>query len=282
MGIMFSLLSGMYVYLFGIPQYNVLVLGLDNSGKSTFLYQVGTICDRKKKKKKDIKKSPPPIPTLKQKISDDPNSPKISDCKNSDEKSTHNDSYFLYPDLRHILPTMGQNVKIMEFENMTLQFWDLPGQTNFRKIWTHYFKEVHGIVFMIDSADTERLNEARYELHKLFNEYDLKYAPILILANKQDLKQAVDYQSVIETLQIMTSSPRRSSENECKESDKLLPIDEHHQQQKDALFNNRSIRVMCTCCLNKNGLSDAISWLVYTIPLAKQRLEFVAKLKNKS
>ena len=275
---MFSLLSGMYVYFFGIPQYNVLVLGLDNSGKSTFLYQVGTICDRKKKKKKEIKKakaSPPPIPSLKHKISDDPNSPKISECND-------NDSHFLYPDLRHILPTMGQNVKIMEFDNMTLQFWDLPGQTGFRKIWTHYFKEVHGIVFMIDSADTERLNEARYELHKLLNAYELKYAPILILANKQDLDQAVDYQSIIQTLQIMSASSQRltEKEDECKENDKLLNMNQ--PLPKGNIFKNRSMRVMCTCCLNKNGLYDAISWLVYTIPLAKQRLEYVAHAQSSS
>ena len=181
---------------------------------------------------------------------------------------------------------MGQNVKIMEFDNMSLQFWDLPGQTGFRKIWTHYFKEVHAIVFMIDSSDTERLNEARYELHKLLNEYELKYAPILILANKQDMKQAMDYQSMINTLQIMPSSQRTSSEKnknkECKENDiHLMPIDEH-QQENENMFKNRSIKVMCTCCLSKNGLSDAISWLVYVIPLAKQRLEYVAQFRQTS
>eukprot|EP01083_Nonionella_stella_P204525 745536_1 len=166
---MFSLLSGMWMYFFSIPQYNVLVLGLDNAGKSTFLYQVGTICNRKNKSKQTTpkyKKSPPnelnqpTKPKLKRKSSDNP-----------DSNNTHID-----PNLRKILPTMGQNVKLIEFDNMTLQFWDLPGQTGFRKIWTHYYRECHAIVFMIDSADTNRLNEAKYELHKLLNEYELKYA----------------------------------------------------------------------------------------------------------
>merc|ERR1712062_41270 len=149
---------------------------------------------------------------------------------------------------------MGQNVKIMEFDNMTLQFWDLPGQTNFRKIWTHYFNEVHAIVFMVDSADTNRLNEARYELHKLLNEYDLKYAPILVLANKQDLKEAVHYQSIINTLQIMSStsssiSNDKNKDNEQKDNHnehKLSTIDEQKQQFYGQNFNgfkDRSIKV---------------------------------------
>merc|ERR1712129_13996 len=246
--------------------------------------------------KHTIKQSPPvkPMrPTLKQKKSD-PTTPNQSFSEEEKDESA-NDQHFLYPNLRHILPTMGQNVKIMEFDNMRLQFWDLPGQTNFRKIWTHYYKEVHGIVFMIDSADTDRLKEVRNELHKLLNEYELKYAPILILSNKQDLKQAVDYQSIINTLQIVSS--HRVSEidhlgnkyqaNKSTQDDhvRLQSIDEQQQQKfsplNDNVFKDRSIKVMCTCCLNKQGLSDAISWLVFTIPLCKNRIDYVAQFQQK-
>eukprot|EP00483_Globobulimina_turgida_P009819 UN09838 len=228
---MFSLLSGMWVYFFGIPRYNVLVLGLDNAGKSTFLYQVGTICNRKRKQNninKKIKQSPPnklqpTKPKLKRKSSD--NADDIQEDMDNDTLNHNN----LDPKLRHILPTMGQNVKLMEFDNMTLQFWDLPGQTGFRKIWTHYYTEVHAIVFMVDSADTDRLNEARAELHKLLNQYELKYAPVLVLANKQDLKQAIDYQSILQTLQIICMSSSQSALinkiNDEKEQSKLSTID---------------------------------------------------------
>lgn len=255
----------MWVYFFGIPQYNVLVLGLDNAGKSTFLYQVGNICNRNKKKKDSLsqKKEIYETPKLKRKSSDNPN---------DDTNNLYNDD----PKLRQILPTMGQNVKIMDFDNMHLQFWDLPGQTGFRKIWTHYYKEVHAIVFMIDSADYDRFNQAKHELHKLLNEYELKYVPILVLANKQDLKQAVNYQSIINTLQILNNDDNYNDDDDQKNpSTPLTTIDETKQLNISNSFKDRSIKVMCTCCLNKEGISDAISWLVYTIPRSEKRLKYM-------
>ena len=277
----------MWVYFFGLPQYNVLVLGLDNSGKSTFLYQVGKLCDRKKKAKQ--KQSPPAKLALKKRSSDqfDP------DDMDFDSESKHNDNdpqnhYQRDPKLKQILPTMGQNVKRLDFDNMSLQFWDLPGQQSFRRIWTNYYSEAHAIVFMVDSADTDRLKEARYELHKLLNEYALRNAPFLVLANKQDMEKAVDYQSIINALQLTGCSSMRSSlstnhsslSSIQMEHNSLSPIDESSTNNADA-FKGRSVRVMCTCCLNKEGLSDAISWLVYTIPTAEKRVEYVAQYKMK-
>lgn len=273
---MFSLLSGMYVYLFGLPQYNVLVVGLDNSGKSTFLYQVDQICDRKKKKKVKTQATLGlPTVSLQKKSSDQYNPDDPSIDLESKENGDCNDPQNLYrrdPKLRQILPTMGQNVKVLDFDNMSLQFWDLPGQQSFRRIWTNYYSEVHAIVFMVDSADTERLKEARQELHKLLNEYELRHAPFLVLANKQDMNNAVDYQSIVSALQLIGSKSL---------STPIKPSKVANQTTVDGAFRGRSVKVMCTCCLNKEGLSNAISWLVYTIPNAKQRLEYVEQIKLK-
>jgi len=269
---MFSLLSGMWVYLFGLPQYNVLVVGLDNSGKSTFLYQVGRICDRKRKSKQN-----PPRPSLKHRSSDQYDADQLpleSECK-VNENDPHN-LYQRDPKLKQILPTMGQNVKRMDFDNMSLQFWDLPGQHSFRRIWSNYFNEAHAIVFMVDSADHNRLTEARSELHKLLNEYALSHAPVLVLANKQDMNNAVDYQSIVSALQLIGAS---SSSLSKTQNATLTPIDE--MQSNEQAFKQRSIKVMCTCCLNREGLSDALSWLVYTIPAAEKRLQYVAQYLSK-
>ena len=72
-----------------------------------------------------------------------------------------------------------------------------------RSLWSKYYKDAHGIVFIIDSTDEERIKEARDELsmslslpsipilslsiEKIFMSEDLKDLPILICANKQDL-----------------------------------------------------------------------------------------------
>ncbi len=42
--------------------------------------------------------------------------------------------------------------------------WDLGGQTSIRPYWKCYYANTDGIVFVIDSADIERLMAAKSEL----------------------------------------------------------------------------------------------------------------------
>ena len=51
--------------------------------------------------------------------------------------------------------------------NVKLIFWDLGGQSELRSIWDKYFRETHGLVFVVDSADPSRFNEAKNELGAL-------------------------------------------------------------------------------------------------------------------
>lgn len=44
---------------------------------------------------------------------------------------------------------------------------------------------------MVDSADVDRMNEARQELHRIVNDREMKDAVILVLANKQDQKDGI-------------------------------------------------------------------------------------------
>lgn len=43
------------------------------------------------------------------------------------------------------------------------------------------------MVFVVDSQDRERIDEARTELHKILNDREMKDALLLVFANKQDL-----------------------------------------------------------------------------------------------
>ena len=47
---------------------------------------------------------------------------------------------------------------------------------------------IQGLIFVVDCADKERIDEARRELHKIINDREMKEAIILIFANKQDVK----------------------------------------------------------------------------------------------
>lgn len=66
------------------------------------------------------------------------------------------------------------------------------GQSSIRPYWRCYYTNTDGIVFVIDSADSDRIQTARSELRAMLGEEELQAVPLLVLANKQDLPGAID------------------------------------------------------------------------------------------
>ncbi len=52
------------------------------------------------------------------------------------------------------------------------------------------------MVFVVDSADRERLEFSKQELEIMLQEDELKGVPVLILANKQDMPGAMNFDEV--------------------------------------------------------------------------------------
>lgn len=50
------------------------------------------------------------------------------------------------------LPTVGFTPLQFRSDNCDVCIFDLGGAANFRGIWTHYFHDCHGIIYVIDSA----------------------------------------------------------------------------------------------------------------------------------
>jgi ADP-ribosylation factor protein 6 len=44
-----------------------------------------------------------------------------------------------------------------------------------------------GLIFVIDSNDRQRIDEARQELHRIILDREMKEALLLVFANKQDI-----------------------------------------------------------------------------------------------
>ena len=58
-------------------------------------------------------------------------------------------------------------------------------------MWYHFCPNTNAVIFVVDSTDTDRIgNEAKYELNHLMNAEELKDAPFLVYANKQDIPGA--------------------------------------------------------------------------------------------
>jgi len=89
------------------------------------------------------------------------------------------------------IPTVGFNVEVVEYKNINFTVWDIGGQDKIRKLWRHYYLGTHGAIFVVDSSDQERVEDACEELSKMLAEEEMRDAAVLVLANKQDLPNAV-------------------------------------------------------------------------------------------
>ena len=70
--------------------------------------------------------------------------------------------------------------------------WDVGGQEKLRPLWRSYIRHTDAIIFVLDSTDSERFEEAKLELSNLLRCPDMPTTvPVLLLANKQDLPEAI-------------------------------------------------------------------------------------------
>ena len=105
------------------------------------------------------------------------------------------------------VPTIGFNVETLQYKNLKFQVWDLGGQTSIRPYWRCYYANTDAIIFVVDSNDSERIEDAKEELSRILQEDRLKDSKILIYANKQDLPKAMSVSSIAEALELK-SLPR--------------------------------------------------------------------------
>lgn len=85
------------------------------------------------------------------------------------------------------VPTIGFNcekIRVQTNKSKLVNFiiWDIGGQDKLRPLWRSYTRCTDGIVFVVDSVDEERLEEAKMELLKtaLLPENKSEYTPICV------------------------------------------------------------------------------------------------------
>lgn len=98
------------------------------------------------------------------------------------------------------IPTIGFNVEVLDYKGLHFTVWDVGGQDKLIALWKHYFAHTDGLIFVVDSCDTERVDKAERELKKMLAEEEMKDCIVLIMANKQDIPGALTATQVTEQL----------------------------------------------------------------------------------
>ncbi|CAH1373124.1 hypothetical protein MTP99_014558 [Tenebrio molitor] len=128
------------------------------------------------------------------------------------------------------IPTIGFNVEMVEYKNIMFTVWDVGGQDKIRRLWRHYFQNTQGIIFVVDSSDRDRIEEAGKELQSLMLEHELQNAVLLVLANKQDLPISMTTPEIAEKMQLNG-------------------------------LHDRKWHIQGSCALKGNGLYEGFEWL---------------------
>ena len=75
--------------------------------------------------------------------------------------------------------------------NIRFNSYDLGGHQQARKTWAEYCGTLDGIIFMVDAAEHDRLEESKTELQKLLEMPELSNVPFVVFGNKIDKKESL-------------------------------------------------------------------------------------------
>jgi signal recognition particle receptor subunit beta len=92
------------------------------------------------------------------------------------------------------------------------------------------FQNTQGIIYVVDSADTDRVEESRQRLNEVLSSDELVGVPVLVLANKQDLPAALNAYELSQKLGLNT-------------------------------LRGREWHIQGTCAGNGEGLYEGLDWL---------------------
>ena len=114
-----------------------------------------------------------------------------------------------------VTPTIGFRPSTVVKGKYTIQWFDVGGAKNFRRVWQSYYSEVHGVIFVVDAADRERFEEAKETLAMTLESEGIGGKPVLVFANKQDLDGAADAKELSEQLGLLSRKQVRHNVSAC-------------------------------------------------------------------
>ena len=76
------------------------------------------------------------------------------------------------------IPAIGFDVETMEYKNLSFMVWDVGGQDDIRPSWRHYYQGTNGLIYVVDSDDRDRVEDAREGLTERLNEDEMRDAVV--------------------------------------------------------------------------------------------------------
>ncbi|XP_052689351.1 uncharacterized protein LOC128167593 [Crassostrea angulata] len=108
------------------------------------------------------------------------------------------------------IPTIGFNVEnVSPVKGVTFNVWDVGGQDKIRPHWRYYFQNAEGLMYVVDSNDRERILESREKLFGFLNSDEMRGVPVVVIANKQDLPNALSTFEVANLMSLHKMTSRK-------------------------------------------------------------------------
>jgi len=82
----------------------------------------------------------------------------------------------------------GFSVETITYKNLLFDIWVVGGNDRVRQLWQFYAAGTDALVWVVDGADHDRLDESRIALHDFFPLLPMTLKFVLVFVNKQDLK----------------------------------------------------------------------------------------------
>ena len=226
MGVLVSKLLGV---IMGNKEVRVLILGLDNAGKTTILYklQMGEVVTTVPTIGFNVETVQCAVQFLRRAIF----APRNFCASLRRRRIRPRPPRRLRPHHPHRSPPPSRPRR---YKNLRFQVWDLGGQTSIRPYWRCYYQNTNAVIYVVDSADTERMGISKQELVTMLEEEELKDAALMVFANKQDLPNAATAEVIAEKLGL-------------------------------SALKNRQWQIFKTSALKGDGLYDGLDWLISTL-----------------
>lgn len=169
-------------------------------------------------------------------------------------------------------PTLGSNCECIEFNNLRLNVWDVGGQERIRTLWRHYYEDVNGIIFVIDSADPQRFAEARQELEQIVSDVRLEGLSVLVLANKEDIQGSVTVAQLAKELDIcrlMNGGGGRRSNSQTDLTDvSFYNNNNNNGSGQQNSYSGRKFHIQSCCAITGDGLLQGLEWLSHNLEMS--------------